>query len=424
MTKDIEQTELTEANVRADVCAWLEANWDPNLGLVEWRNILADSGWGMPAWPEEWFGKGYPSGLVSVGEGEFQRIGAIGVARAGIRMLAAATILEHGSQMHKEKFLRRILTGEDTWCQLFSEPGSGSDLAGSTTRADLKGGTWIINGQKVWTTSAHHAQWALLLARTDWDVPKHKGLSYFILDMTQDGVEVQPLRQMNGHASFNQVFMTDAKIAPEFQVEGLGDGWKIATTTLMHERRGADGLRSWAMGTDRPERAYAEEREELSHSMAPYKWYPQRMGRVDLVIQQAKAMGKYDDPVVRQEIAKLLTLAKSAEWTARRARAAQVLGRNQGPEGSIGKLAASHVARLSNQVHTLIHGADAMLTGEDSPLDGVIAEVLVSTPAISIAGGTDEIQRNIISERVLGMPKEPRNDTDRPFRDVPRNTIG
>ncbi|MBT3332857.1 MAG: hypothetical protein HN394_15245, partial [Rhodospirillaceae bacterium] len=248
--------------------------------------------------------------------------------------------------------------------------------------------------------------------------------SYFILDMTQDGVEVQPLRQMNGHASFNQVFMTDAKIAPEFQVEGLGDGWKIATTTLMHERRGADGLRSWAMGTDRPERAYAEEREELSHSMAPYKWYPQRMGRVDLVIQQAKAMGKYDDPVVRQEIAKLLTLAKSAEWTARRARAAQVLGRNQGPEGSIGKLAASHVARLSNQVHTLIHGADAMLTGEDSPLDGVIAEVLVSTPAISIAGGTDEIQRNIISERVLGMPKEPRNDTDRPFRDVPRNTIG
>ena len=419
-----ENIELTEANVRADVQAWLAANWDADLGLVEWRNILADSGWGMPAWPTEWFGKGYPSGFVSVVEEEFQRVGAIGVARAGIRMLAAATILEHGTQMHKEKFLRRILTGEDTWCQLFSEPGSGSDLAGATTRADLKDGTWIVNGQKVWTTSAHHAQWALLLARTDWDVPKHKGLSYFILDMTQDAVEVQPLRQMNGHASFNQVFMTDAEIAPEFQVEGLGDGWKIATTTLMHERRGADGLRSWAMGTDRPERAYREEREELAHSMAPYKWYPQRMGRVDLVIERAKAMGKYDDPVVRQEIAKLLTLAKSAEWTARRARAAQVLGRNQGPEGSIGKLAASHVARLGNQVHTLISGADAMLTGDDSALDGVIAEILVSTPAISIAGGTDEIQRNIISERVLGMPKEPRNDTDRPFRDVPRNTIG
>ena len=416
-------SEINETEVLEEVRAWLEVNWDPNLGLVEWRNKLADSGWGMPAWPKEWYGRGLPDGMVSAIEEEFQKIGAIGVARAGIRMLAAATLLEHGSQMHKEKFLRRILTGEDTWCQLFSEPGSGSDLAGAVTRADLKDGKWIINGQKVWTTSAHHAQWGLLLARTDWDLPKHKGLSYFVLDMTQDAVDVQPLRQMNGHASFNQVFFTDAVIDPEYQVEGLGDGWKIATTTLMHERRGADGLRRWAMGTNRPERAYVEEREEIAHAMAPYKWYPQRMGRVDLVIERAKETGKYDDPVVRQEIAKLLTLAKSAEWTARRARAAAVLGRNQGPEGSIGKLAASHVARLGNHVHTMISGADAMLTGSDSSMDGVIAEILVSTPAISIAGGTDEIQRNIISERVLDMPKEPRNDTDRPFRDVPRNLI-
>ncbi len=416
-------SEINETEILEEVRAWLEVNWDPNLSLVEWRNKLADSGWGMPAWPKEWYGRGLPDGMVSAIEEEFQKIGAIGVARAGIRMLAAATLLEHGSQMHKEKFLRRILTGEDTWCQLFSEPGSGSDLAGAVTRADLKDGKWIINGQKVWTTSAHHAQWGLLLARTDWDLPKHKGLSYFVLDMTQDAVDVQPLRQMNGHASFNQVFFTDAVIDPEYQVEGLGDGWKIATTTLMHERRGADGLRRWAMGTNRPERAYVEEREEIAHAMAPYKWYPQRMGRVDLVIERAKETGKYDDPVVRQEIAKLLTLAKSAEWTARRARAAAVLGRNQGPEGSIGKLAASHVARLGNHVHTMISGADAMLTGSDSSMDGVIAEILVSTPAISIAGGTDEIQRNIISERVLGMPKEPRNDTDRPFRDVPRNLI-
>ena len=416
-------SEINETDVLEEVRVWLEANWDPNLGLVEWRNKLADSGWGMPAWPKEWYGRGLPDGMVSAIEEEFQKIGAIGVARAGIRMLAAATLLEHGSQMHKEKFLRRILTGEETWCQLFSEPGSGSDLAGAVTRADLKDGKWIINGQKVWTTSAHHAQWGLLLARTDWDLPKHKGLSYFVLDMTQDAVDVQPLRQMNGHASFNQVFFTDAVIDPEYQVEGLGDGWKIATTTLMHERRGADGLRRWAMGTNRPERAYVEEREEIAHAMAPYKWYPQRMGRVDLVIERAKETGKCDDPVVRQEIAKLLTLAKSAEWTARRARAAAVLGCNQGPEGSIGKLAASHVARLGNHVHTMISGADAMLTGSDSSMDGVIAEILVSTPAISIAGGTDEIQRNIISERVLGMPKEPRNDTDRPFRDVPRNLI-
>ena len=416
-------SEHTEDTVRAEVRTWLAENWDPHLGLVAWRNKLVDSGWGMPNWPTDWHGRGLPSELTRVVEAEFEGVGAIGVARAGIRMLAAATLLEHGSAMHKEKFLRRILTGEDTWCQLFSEPGSGSDLAGASTRADLQNGKWIINGQKVWTTSAHHAQWGLLLARTDWDLPKHRGLTYFLLDMTQDAVEVQPLRQMNHHASFNQVFFTDAVVDPDHMVEGLGDGWKIATTTLMHERRGADGLRRWEMGTDRPERAYVEEREELATAMAPYKWYPQRTGRVDLVIQRAKETGTYDDPTVRQEIAKLLILAKSAEWTARRAREAQVQGRNQGPEGSIGKLAASHVARLGNQVHTLITGADAMLTGKDSPLGGVIAEILVSTPAISIAGGTDEIQRNIISERVLGMPKEPRNDTDRPFRDVPRNTI-
>jgi alkylation response protein AidB-like acyl-CoA dehydrogenase len=157
--------------------------------------------------------------------------------------------------------------------------------------------------------------------------------------------------------------------------------------------------------------------------MEPYKWYPQRAGRVDLVIERAKAAGLSGDPVVRQEIAKLLTLAKSAEWTARRARAAQLQGRPQGPEGSLGKLASSHIARAAARVHTLISGADAMLSGEDGPMDGLIAEILISVPAGSIAGGTDEIQRNIISERVLGMPKEPRTDNDRPFRDVPKNLV-
>ncbi|MDP6706373.1 MAG: acyl-CoA dehydrogenase family protein [Alphaproteobacteria bacterium] len=414
--------EPTETAVRAEVRAWLEANWSPDQSLVAWRNRLADSGWGMPTWPAEWFGKGFSAALATVVEEEFQRIGAVGVARAGIRILAAQTLLAHGSRMHKEKFLRRILTGEDTWCQLFSEPGSGSDLAGATTRAELVDGKWVVNGQKVWTTSAHHAQYGLLLARTDWDLPKHQGLTYFVLDMEQPGVEVHQLRQMNGHASFNQVFFTDAVIEPEFMVGDLGDGWQVATTTLMHERRLADALRTWAQATDREGRIYDEERAETATVMEPYKWYPQRAGRVDLVVARAKETGRNTDPTVRQEIAKLLTMAKAAEWTARRAREAQQLGRPQGPEGSLGKLAASNVARAAAEVHTLISGADAMLTGEDGAQDGLIAEILVSVPATSIAGGTDEIQRNIISERVLEMPKEPRFDTDRPFRDVPKNT--
>ncbi len=413
-------SEQSEAQVRAEVRAWLAANWDPELSLVTWRNKLADSGWGMPQWPEAWYGRGLPVGLARVVEEEFAAVGAVGVAKSGVRLLAAATLLEHGSDLQKKKFLRRILTGEDTWCQLFSEPGSGSDLAGATTRADLNGDDWIINGQKVWTTSAHHADHGLLLARTDWDAPKHEGLSYFVIDIKQPGVDVQPLKQMNGHASFNQVFFTDATVPSENLVAAVGDGWKVAMTTLAHERRGADGLSSPSKRGSSLGRVHLEERAELETANQPYKWYPQRAGRVDLVIERAKETGANRDPHVRQEIAKLIIIAKSAEWTARRARAAQQQGRPQGPEGSLGKLAASNVARAAAHVHTLSTGAEAMLTGTGSPRDGIIAEILVSVPATSIAGGTDEIQRNIISERVLGLPKEPRFDTG-PFRNVRKN---
>ncbi len=258
-----------EASVRAECRAWLEANWNPALGLVEWRNMLADSGWGMPAWPKQWYGRELSAGLVPVVDEEFARVGTVHVAKAGIRTLAAATILAHGTDAQKQKYLRRILTGEDTWCQLFSEPGSGSDVAGAVTRAEFRGNQWVVNGQKVWTTSAHKAHWGLLLARTDWDQPKHKGLSYFIIDMKQPGIEVQPLRQMNGHASFNQVFLTDAVVPPEEIVSEVGDGWAVTTTTLMHERRGADGLRTWAKGSDKPGRCYDEERAEIATTMAP-----------------------------------------------------------------------------------------------------------------------------------------------------------
>ncbi|MDE0038738.1 MAG: acyl-CoA dehydrogenase [Gammaproteobacteria bacterium] len=406
--------------VRREVRSWLESNWNPNASLVAWRGRLADSGWGMPTWPTEWFGRDLPQALAPVVEEEFARIGAVGAAKTGIRILAGATLLEHGNDDQKTRFLRRILTGEDTWCQLFSEPGSGSDLAGATTRADFDGERWIVNGQKVWTTSAHHADYGLLVARTDWDVPKHQGLTYFILDMRQEGVDVHQLKQMNGHASFNQVFFTDAVIPPENRVSEIGTGWQVAITTLAHERRGGDGLRGQTREHDFEGSIYEEERREIATVMEPYKWYPQRAGRTDLVVERANATGRMADPVVRQEIAKLLVMARSAEWTARRARAAQERGQPQGPEGSLGKLAASHVARQACHVHTLIAGPDAMLAGPDGALDGLIAEILVSVPAVSIAGGTDEIQRNIIAERVLGLPKEPRMDRG-PFREVRRN---
>ncbi|MBQ0719174.1 MAG: acyl-CoA dehydrogenase family protein [Gammaproteobacteria bacterium] len=415
--------EPSEQAIREEVRAWVEANWNPDASLLAWRNKLIDSGWGCAAWPKEWHGRGLTISLGDAVDDELRKAGAVSVAKTGVRMLAAATILEHGDDMHKGTFLRRLLTGEDTWCQLFSEPGSGSDLAGLTTRADFDGDNWILNGQKVWTTSAHHAQYGMVLTRTNWDVPKHQGMSYFLIDMEQPGVEVRPLRQMNGHASFNEIFFTDAKIAPEFMLNKEGNGWKVAMTTLAHERRLADGIRSWGRGEKGQGRIYEELQTEVASVMEPYKWYPQRAGRVDLLIERAKATGKYDDPTVRQAIAKVLMMAKAAEWTGRRVKAANALGRPPGPEGSLGKLAGSQVARLAAQAHTLIAGNDALLTGEDGALGGIISEILVSTPAESIAGGTDEIQRNIISERGLGLPKEPRTDVDRPFREVPRNTV-
>jgi alkylation response protein AidB-like acyl-CoA dehydrogenase len=414
-------SDISEAEVRAEVQTWLKDNWDPDMPLVAWRSKLADSGWGMPQWPKEWYGRGLSHSLARVVEEEMANVGAVSVAKSGVRLLAAATLLEHGSDAQKKQLLRRILTGEDIWCQFFSEPGSGSDLAGATTRADQKGDFWIINGQKVWTTSAHHhADHGLLLARTDWDVPKHEGMSYFVIDVKQPGVDVRPLKQMNGHASFNQVFFTDAKVPLENLVGRVGEGWKVAMTTLAHERRGADGLASPSKRGVRQGRIHAEERAETEKANQPYKWYPQRAGRVDMILERAKETGANKHPYVRQEIAKLMIMAKSAEWTARRARAAQQQGRPQGPEGSLGKLAASHVARACSHVHTLMTGTEAMLTGAESPREGTIAEILVSVPAVSIAGGTDEIQRNIISERVLGLEKEPRFDTG-PFRNVRRN---
>ena len=409
-----------ERDIRAELRAWLEEHWDPNANLKEWRIQLTDAGWGMPSWPTEWYGRNMPQAFIPAVNEEFERIGAVSVARTGIRLIAAEVLLAHGNDSQKSRYLKKILTGEETWCQLFSEPGSGSDLAGATTRADFDGKHWVINGQKVWTTSAHHADFGLLLARTDWDVPKHEGLSYFVVNMKQEGVQVHPLRQMNGHASFNQVFFTDAVVQASDQIDATGNGWRVAMTTLMHERRNANLFRRESHRRTFEGSIYEEERIENDSVMEPYKWYPQRAGRVDLVLERARSTGRIKDPVVRQEIAKLFVMARCAEWTALRARATQEQGQPQGPEGSLGKLAGSNIARQASVVHTLISESDCMLTESDAPLNGIVSEVLISVPAISIAGGTDEIQKNIIAERVLGMQKEPRMDTG-PFRDVRKN---
>ncbi len=405
--------------VAAEVSAWIAAHWDPDRALLDWRRELFAAGWAVPSWPARWGGRELPRWADELVVGALGHAGAVGLPLGVGPALAAPTILAHGPDDLRERLLAPTITGERTWCQLFSEPGAGSDLAGLTTTARLDGDEWVVSGQKVWNTSAHHADLGLLLARTDWGVPKHRGLTYLVLPMRQPGVEARPLRQMNDHRSFNEVFLTEARVPRDNVVGEVGDGWRVALTTLAFERRfGALARPSFAASGGR---AVEEAQAEAAAYFETYRWYPQRAGRADLVVERARATGAADDPVTRQEIARLHALQRASRWTAERARAGLALGRTPGPEGSIGKLALSHVARQAARAHTLISGADGLLTGRDSPLGGTIAEVFVSVPAQSIAGGTDEIQRNILGEKALGLPREPSPDRTAPFRDLPRN---
>jgi alkylation response protein AidB-like acyl-CoA dehydrogenase len=402
--------------VRADLASWVQQNWDPQLPLREWRQLLLESGWAVPSWPQRWHGRGLPAWADELAGSELIRLGAVGLPVGSGTWLAAPTILAHGSDELRDRLLAPILTGEQTWCQLFSEPGAGSDLAGLSTSAVLDGDEWVISGQKVWNTSAHHADMGMLLARTDRDVPKHQGITYFALPMKQPGVEVRQLRQMNFHSSFNEVFLTEARIPRDNVIGEVGQGWKAALTTLAYERRFASLQRPGYAAT--AGRALDEARAEADDHFATYSWYPQRAGRPDLVIEHARSAGVSDDPVIRQAIARLLTLQRVSTWTAERARAARAVGARPGAEGSIGKLAASTIARESAAVHAMIAGASALVTGPGSPFGGVIAEVLMSVPGQSIAGGTDEIQKNILAEKVLGLPGEIRVDRDVPFSQI------
>jgi alkylation response protein AidB-like acyl-CoA dehydrogenase len=397
------------ADVRDDVAAWLAAHWDPELPLGEWRSTLADSGWGCPTWPLEWFGRGLSDSDANVVRNEFARVGAVGTAGGSAMSLAAPTIVQHGSDDVKARLLRPAITGEHTWCQLFSEPGSGSDLAGLTCRADRDGDEWVITGQKVWNTGAVKADYGMLLARTDWDSPKHRGITWFALPMKQDGVEVRPLQQMNRYASFNEVFLTEARVPHANVVGDVGGGWAVATTTLMFERT-MIAARLAFVPDDLSGRCARQAAEEAAAYAQTYVWYPQRAGRADLVLASHS-----DDPLVRQQIVDVVTRERTMRLNADRARAARAAGRPPGPEGSLAKLAASELARSCATTHTSLRGAHAMLAGD------VVHEIIVSVPAVSIAGGTDEIQHNILGERVLGLPKEPSVDADVPFRTVRRN---
>ena len=404
----------------AEATAWLREHWDPDLRVREWWALLAESGWGFPTWPREWFGRGLTPESAAAVRRAFVAAGAIGPPASLGQQLGGPTMLAHGSRELRERFLPELAHGREFWCQFFSEPGAGSDLAGLQTRAVRDGDEWIVNGQKVWTSGAQYADRGMLLARTDPDVPKHQGLTYFIIDMDQPGVEVRPLHQMNGAHGFNEVFFTDARVGPGRVVGQVGGGWAVGITTLMYERFMS------ALPSAQPGRRLgmleARAGDVASGRVRGEREGPAAGSHAAAVIAVARELEREADPVVRQRLAQLAALEEVNRLEGLRARAGARSGPGPGAGGSVRKVARSNLGRLGSDVGMEVLGAHGMLTGPDTPGAGRLQRMALSTPGTSIAGGTDEIQRNIIGERVLGLPKEPRLDMDVPFRELTTGT--
>ena len=332
-----------------------------------------------------------------------ETLGAAGAPRAGARNpighgMGAPTVVTHGSDAQKRRYLRPLFTNEEIWCQLFSEPGAGSDVAGLSTRAVRDGDEWVVNGQKVWTTLAHVARWGMLVARTDPDAPKHKGLTYFVVDMQAPGVEVRPLYQITGEAEFNEVYFTDARIPDAERLGEVGEGWRVSLTTLMNERV--------AIGGQIP---------------------PRGSGFAGELMKTFAASGPHDAPT-RDRVLRLWVRAEVLRLTNIRASHNRAKG-TPGPEGSIAKLAMAEVHKDIAECAVDLLGPAGTLFPEGYPMARPQTTALWNTPqqaflrsrANSIEGGTTEIMKNILGERVLGLPGDVRVDKDRPWTEVPRS---
>jgi len=415
---------MTEDLVRDEVRSWLANNWDPDLTVAEWWDRLCDSGWAMPTWPQEWFGKGLPRELAGVVSAELRAAGAIGPPSGLGTLLAGPTILVHGTDEQRARYLRPILNGQEAWCQLFSEPGAGSDLASLQCRAERDGDEWIINGQKVWTSGGQTADLGMLVARTTPDAPKHKGITYFAINMNQPGVEVRPLREMTGRSLFSEVFFSDSRAHQSEIIGDLNGGWAVANTTLANERAGLGSGGTGAVGGAMPgKKARQLERRvgDLVAGRGRDRAERAVAGRQSSILEKlAKDVGRDQDPNIRQRLAEIHILNEIGRITALRVKAAKASGRGPGPEANTAKLLMSRITRLSRDLGLEILGANGMMMGPETPGGGVAQELALFAPAVSIYGGSDEVQKNIIGERVLGLPKEP--DADRvktmPFREL------
>ncbi len=404
---------MNEAELRERTRALLtEVNPDdPNVSMVDFRGAQFDHGLAWVHFPEGHGGLGLNGKLQAVVYDELQK-GAktyyepLGNNPIGIGM-GAPVVVTYANDELKQKLLRRIFTGEDIWCQLFSEPSAGSDVAGLATRAVREGDEWVVNGQKVWTTVAHISKWGMLVARTNPDVPKHDGLSYFVLDMHSPGVEVRPLYQITGEAEFNEVFFNDVRIPHENMLGKEGQGWRVAITTLMNERVAIGGGGSKRKGGG-------------AIAQLVRLWKDRQQG----------AFSAAQNAILRDRVTKSWIENELLRVTAQRARAAQKAG-NPGPEGSVSKLAQAEINKRMWELAIDVLGNDGLsfeagyelrqgFGGADTT-EGLAKYQFLRSRANSIEGGTSEIMRNILGERVLGLPGEPRVDKDVPWKDVPRS---
>jgi alkylation response protein AidB-like acyl-CoA dehydrogenase len=348
-----------------------------------------EAGFGWINGPEQYGGRGLPAAyqraydsLESRFEVPSQAFFLIGLG------MVAPTILAHGSDAAKERYLRALYRGDIVACQLFSEPGAGSDLASLQTRAERDGDEWVITGQKVWTSGAQYSDIGEIIARSDPDLPKHQGLTGFIVDMRAPGVEVRPLRQMTGGASFNEVFFNEVRVPDDHRLGEANNGWAVALTTLMNERA-AIGAGGGGGGS----------------------------GLLTRAIEMSRAFGVTSDPLVRQQLADLVVRSRVAQYTNQRALDKIRAGQTPGPELSIAKLAST---QLSVRLAEFVAGVLGAKLTADSGEWGTYAwaQLVLGTPGMRIAGGSDEVMRNIVGERVLGLPKEPGIDTTSPFREL------
>ena len=357
-----------------------------------WQKKKADAGWAVPHWPKEYGGRG-ASPIERViwqqEEGVFGKLGALFIIGQG---MCGPTMMAFANEDQKRHYLPPLASGENVWCQLFSEPAGGSDVAGLRTRAEKDGDEWVINGQKIWTSGAHYSDYGILITRTDPTVPKHKGLTMFFLDMKSPGVEIKPIKQANGQSEFNEVYFTDVRIPDAQRLGAVGDGWNVSLTTLMNERMSIGAN----VATGFPELF------EFANS---------------LMLDDGPAI---ENAAVRSKLANWAVRASGLKYTSFRAISALSKGGRPGPENSIGKLVAGAMIQDVATYAIDLQGAAGVMSGpDDAESAGKFQAMLLRSPATRVEGGTDEILRNIIAERVLGLPGDIRVDKDVPFNKIP-----